>query len=181
MPATVTIRERTGSSGAPTNTDITSANSRYMLADATSAAATTDPLQIPSSGTNYSFWKSRYLNADTSPTGTIDTVKYYTDGANGYGTGVTELVTTAASYVQATGSATTGVQLLIGNYAGISPSPPNSSFGYTSGSSLSVAGSISNPSTGKITDFWVEQLGVASTAAPGTITAETKTITYNET
>lgn len=179
MAATVIIYERTGAG--PTNTDITSTNSRYMMTDATSASATTNPLQIPSSGTNYSYWKSRYLNASTTPTGTIDTVKYYTDGANGYGTGVTEKVSTASSltYVQATGSATSGTQLSNANYSG-SGTPVNS-FTYTSGASLSITGSISNPSTGKISDFWVEQLEVASTATPGTTSTETKTITYNET
>lgn len=180
MPATITIRRRTGSSGAPTNTDITSATTRLSLSDAPTPG-TSDPLQIPSSGTNYSFWSSIYLNADTSPTGTIDNVEWYSDGTGSYGTGVTMKVTTAASYTQATGSATTGTQLLIGNYAGITPSPPNNAFGYTSGAPLTVAGSISNPSTGKITDFVVQQLEIASTASPGTLSAETFTITYNET
>lgn len=181
MPATVTVRERTGTGGGIANTDITSVNSRYMLSDSTSASSTSNPIPIPAAGTNYSFWKSAYLNADTTPAGTIDTVKYYTDGANGYGTGVTEKVSTAPSltYVQATGTSTSGTQLSNANYSG-SGTPVNT-FTYTSGASLSVTGSISNPSTGKISDFWVEQLEVASTASPGVITAETKTITYNET
>lgn len=181
MAATVTIRERTGSSGAPTNTDITSANSRYLLTDATSASATTTPLQIPASSTNNSFWKSRYLNADTTPAGTIDTIKYYTDGSDSYGTGVTEVVSTASSltYVQATGTATSGTLLSNTNYSGSGTAV--NTFSYTSGSPLSLTGSISNPSTGKASDFWVEQMIVASTAAPGATTQETKTVIYNET
>lgn len=181
MPATVIIYERTGTTGSPTNTDITAANSRYMLADATSTNATTNPVQIPNDGTNYSYFKSRYLHASTTPAGTIDTVKYYTDGTNSYGTGVTEKVTTAETYVQATGTATSGTQLVIGNYAGITPSPPNDSFSYNSGAALSVPGSLSNPATGKISNYWVEQLEVGSTAVPGPTATETKTISWNET
>lgn len=179
MAATVQIYERTGAG--PTNTDITSANSRYLLADSTSASTTGTPLQIPNAGTNYSYWKSRYLNCTVTPAGTIDTIKYYTDGANSYGTGVTETISTASSlaYVQATGSATSGTQLSNANYSG-SGSTVNS-FTYTSGSPLSVTGSISNPSTGKISDIWVEQMGVTTTASPGVTPAETKTVSFNET
>lgn len=181
MSATVQIKERTGASGGPTDTDITSANSRYLLADSYSASATSTPCIIPAAGTNYSYWKSRFLNCTVSPAGTIDTIKYYTDGSNSYGTGVTEKISTASSlaYVQATGTATSGTQLTNANYTG-SGTPVNT-FSYNSGAALSVTGSISNPTTGKISDFWVEQLEVASTAAPGVIGAETKTITYNET
>lgn len=181
MAATVTIRERTGASGSPTNTDITSTTSLYLLADSTSASTTLTPLQIPSSSTNNSYWKNRYLNADTTPAGTIDTVKYYTDGANSYGTGVTETVSTGSSlaYVQATGTSTTGTLLSNANYTGSGTTV--STFTYTSASPLSITGSINNPSTGKISDFWVEQMVVASTATPGTTPSETKTITYNET
>lgn len=179
MAATVQIYERT--TVTPTNTDITTTNSRYLLADSTSAATTSNPLQIPASSTNNSYWKSRYLNCTVTPAGTIDTIKYYTDGANSYGTGVTETVSTAnaLTYVVATGSATSGTLLSNANYSG-SGSTVNS-FTYTSGSALSITGSISNPSTGKISDFWVEQMNVASTATPGATPTETKTISWNET
>ena len=180
MPATVTIRRRTGATGSPTNTDTTSATTRLSNSDSASPG-TANPLQIPASSSNYSWWASFYLNADTSPAGTIDTVQLYSDGADSYGTGVTMQVTTASTYVQAVGSSTTGTQLLIANYAGISPSPPNDMFGYTSASPLSVAGSITNPSTGIISSFWVQQFTIASTASPGALTAETFTVTYHET
>ena len=181
MAATVQVYERTGASGAPTNTDITSLNSRYLLADSTSASTTATPLQIPAASTNNSYWKSHYLNCTVTPAGTIDTIKLYTDGANSYGTGVTETISTAAAlaYVQATGSATSGTLLSNVNYSG-SGSTVNV-FTYTSGSPLSITGSITNPSINKISDFWVEQMNVASTASPGVTPAETKTISFNET
>src|SRR4051812_19253350 len=108
MAATVSVKHGTGavSAGlATTNTTIT--NARLCTADATNDA-TSHPLVVPSSGTNYSYEQWTYLNADTTPTGTINNVKWYTDGSIGW-TGVTLYVGTTATYVQATGtSGTTG-------------------------------------------------------------------------
>lgn len=180
MPATITIRRRTGTTGSPTNTDITSATSRVSLFDSPTPGAG-NPLQIPNAGTNYSFWSSFYLSADTTPSGTIDTVKWYSEGSNSYGTGIAMKVATASSYAQGVGSATSGTQMIVANYATLTPSPPNDAFGYTSGSPLSVSGSISNPSTGIITNFIAMQMEIGTTAIPGVLTAETYSMTYNET
>ncbi len=107
MAATVTIRRLTGAG--PTSTDVTSINTRANAEDAHSTAGTTNPIQIPAAGTNYSYWVVTQLSADTSPSGTINNVKWYTDGANGFGTGVTAKGNTATGYVQATGTpGTTG-------------------------------------------------------------------------
>jgi len=84
--------------------------------------------------------------------------------------------------VQATGtSGTTGTQLLIANYSGITPSPPNDAFGtYTSGSPLSVAGSQAG--TGDFGDWVVYQIAVASTCTtPGPTSQATFTYQYDET
>lgn len=180
MAATVTVRERTGTSGSPTNTDITSATSNFNLADSYTSGSS-NPVQIPSGSANYSFWKSVYLNADTSPAGTIDTVQYYTDGTDSFGTGVTMTVSTASSlaYTQAVGSATSGTQVSNSSYSGSGTAV--NAFTYTSAAPLSVTGSISNPSTGKVSDFWVEQIALTSSTAPGNMTTETITLTYHET
>jgi hypothetical protein len=180
MPATVTIRRRTGTGGGITNTDVTAGSTLFSLSDVTSPG-TSDPCQIPSAATNYSYWMSLYLQADTTPAGTIDAVEVYSDGASGFGAGITTKVTTANAYTQATGSATSGTQLVIGNYAGISPSPPNDLFGYTSGAALSVPGSINNPSTGLISDFVVLQQEGTSSVVPGSTPTETLTFKYDET
>lgn len=181
MPATVTIRRWTGSTGSPTKTDITSINTRANAEDAHSTAGTTNPIQIPSSGTNYSYWVATRLSADTSPSGTINNIRWYTDGANGFGTGVTCKMNTATSYVQATGTpGETGTQLTTGNYSTLAGAPSNA-FGFTSASPKTVSGSINNPSTGDFGDFAVYQIEVGTTAGPGATATETFTWKYDET
>jgi len=176
MPATVTLQRVTGTA---TLTAITGTTTRMSLADNASPGSSF-ALQIPISGTNYSFWMAWYLNADTAPAGGIDTVKMYSDGANSFGTGTALLVAQSASYVQATGSSTSGTQLLLANVTGLTPSTPLDFFGYTSASPLSVTGSI-GAATGRITNYTYFQMGITSTAAPGvTAVAETSTWQYNE-
>lgn len=187
MPATVTIRRWT--TATPTKTDITGINTRANAEDAHSTAGTTNPIQIPAAGTNYSFWVVTRLSADTTPTGTINNIKWYTDGANGFGTGVTckvGVTTTATNgtttgYVQATGTTgTTGNQLTTTAYTALSGTPVDA-FTYTSASPLPVAGSISNPSTGDFAQFVVYQIEVGTTAGPGATGSETFTWKYDET
>jgi len=179
MAATVLIRRLTGAG--PTATDITSINTRANAEDTHTTAGTSNPIQIPASGTNYSYWVTTRLDATVTPSGTINNVKWFTDGANGLGTGVTCRVGTATGYVQATGTAgTTGTELTAGNYSGFTLGNANA-FTYTSGSPLSVTGSISNPSTGQFGDRVVYQIEVADTAAPGATAAETFTWRFDET
>lgn len=181
MAATVTIRRWTGSSGAPTKTDITGINTRANAEDAHSTAGTSNPIQIPSSGTNYSFWVSTQLSADTTPSGTIDNLRWYTDGSNNFGTGVTCKMNTASAYVQATGTAgTTGDILNTTNHTSLAGATSDC-FGFTSGSPKTLTGSISNPSTGDIGHQAVYQLEVADTAGPGATSQETFTWKYDET
>jgi hypothetical protein len=179
MAATVTIRRWTGTTGSPTKTDITGINTRANAEDAHSTAGTTNPIRVPESGTNYSYWVSTRLSCDVAPSGTIDNLKWYTDGANGMGTGVGVNVNTASGYVQATGTAgTTGIQLTTGNHADLAGAPTNA-FAYTSGSPLSVTGSTTG--TGDFGHFVVYQVTVASTAGPGATSTETFTWSYDET
>lgn len=181
MAATVTIRRWTGASGSPTKTDITGINTRANAEDAHSTAGTNNPIQIPGSGTNYSYWVSTRLSADTSPSGTIDNIRWYSDGSNNFGTGVTCKGNSATSYVQATGTlGTTGTQLTTGNHSGLSAAPVDV-FTHTSGSPKSLSGSISNPSTGDFGDFFVYQIEVGTSAGPGATAQETFTFKYDET
>jgi hypothetical protein len=102
-----------------------------------------------------------------APATAINNIRWYSDGATSLGTGVDIMVATIAraSYVQATGTAgDTGDQLIVGNYAGL-PAPV-SAFTLTSGSPLTVAGSIA-AATGVLGDFVIYQFTVASTASPG--------------
>jgi len=183
MAATVIINRWTGAG--PTKTDITGINSRLQADDTHTTAGTSNPVRVPTSGTNYSYWANTRLSASSSPAGTINNIKWFTDGANNLGTGLSMKVQTASVYGRASGvSGTSGDQLDTTNYAaagGTLAGAPSDAFGYTSGSPLSVTGSISNPSTGDFGDFVVYQIEVISTAGPGASTQETLTWRYDET
>jgi hypothetical protein len=175
MPATVQIRRLHGSG--PTSTDITSANTRLNAEDAASTG-TTNPVQIPSSGTKYSYWAVTQLHCTVAPSVSISNIKWYTDGGNGLGTGVGLVANTATGYVQATGTpGDTGDELTTGNYATLAGAPSNA-FAYTSGSPLSVTGTTGT--TGAFGDRVVMQLTVGSTASPGVTPTETMTWRYDE-
>lgn len=177
MAATVQIVRLTGAT--PTATDITSINTRANAEDAHTTAGTSNSILVPASGTNYSYWVTTRLNVTAITSGTVDNVKWYTDGSNNFGTGVTCVVSTAGTYVQATGTAgTTGTQLTTGNHAGLAGAPVNA-FTYTSGSPLSVTGSTTT--TGEFGDRVVYQIEVADTAASGATAQETFTWRYDDT
>lgn len=184
MPATIQIKRYTGSSGSPTGTDITSLNTRANAADAHSTNDTSNPVQIPAGASiSYSYWVTTQLYAVTSPSGTINNIKWYSDGTNNFGTGITCVGNTANAYVQATGTpGQTGAQLTTGAHSGLAGTPTNVfASGYTSGSPKSVTGSISSPTTGAFGDFFVYQIVVDSTATAGTSATETFTWKYDET
>lgn len=179
MAATVTIRRHTGAG--PTKTDITSINTRANAEDAHSTGGTTNPVQIPEAGTNYSYWVAERLSADTTPSGTINNIRWYTDGTNNFGTGVTCKMNTATGYTQASGTpGVTGLLLNTTNYPTLAGATSDA-FGFTSGTPKSVTGSISNPSTGDFGDYVVYQNEVGTTAGPGATTQETFTWRYDET
>lgn len=167
MAATVSVQQVTGAG--PTLTPIT--NLRFNTDD-TANPGTANPLVKPAAGTNYSYAKIVYLNADTTPSGTINNVKFYTDGAIGW-TGCTLFVGFVGTYTQAAGTpGTTGVNDSIATV---------DAHLYTSGSPKSVTGSLSNPSTGRISDYCRMQVDLSTSAVAGTLAAETLTFQYDET
>lgn len=176
MAATVQIVRLTGAG--PTATDITAINTRANAEDAHTTAGTTNSILVPASGTNYSYWVNTRLNVTAITSGTVDNVKWYTDGSNNFGTGVTAKVGTATAYTQATGTAgTTGLQLNTTNYPTVST--PADAFTYTTGSPLSVSGTTTT--TGQFGDRVVYQLEVGTTAASGATASETFTWRYDDT
>lgn len=182
MAATIQVTRFTGAG--PSETNITSINSRSSTSDNHYTTETTNSIPIPTAGTNRSFWVVTGLKAVTSPTGTIDNLKWYTDGNNGSGTGITVEVGTSSSYVQATGTVgTSGDQLTSTNYTGLAPTTPptDNAFTYTSSAPLSVTGSITNPSTGNFGNYVIFQYSVGTTASSGTSGQETYTWQYDET
>lgn len=177
MSATVIINRLTGAG--PSKTNITSANTRVNAADVAYTNETTNPIAIPGSGSNYSFWCVTRLECTVAPATLVNNLKWFTDGTNSFGTGVTCLGETATGYVQASGTVgTTGIQLTTGNYGTLAGSPSNV-FSFTAGSPLAVAGSTSG--TGDFGDYVVYQFAVGSTASPGASGQETFTWQYDET
>lgn len=177
MAATVIINRLTGAG--PTATDITSINTRANAEDAHTTAGTSNSILVPAAGTNYSYWVVTRLNVTAISSGTVDNLKWYTDGSNNFGTGVTCKVNTATGYVQATGTAgTSGTQLTTGNYATLAGAPTDA-FAYTTGSPLSVTGTTTG--TGQFGDRVVYQIEVGTTAASGATAQETFTWRYDDT
>ena len=179
MAATVTIRRWTGTSGSPTKNDITSINTRANAEDTHTTSGTTNSILIPAAGSNYSYWVSTRLSVDAINSGTVDNFKWYTDGSNNFGTGVTCIGNSASSYVQATGTpGQTGLELTTSNHSGLTTDPVNV-FTFSSGSPKSVTGSAT--STGDAGHFFVYQIVVDSTAASGATASETFTWKYDDT
>jgi len=181
MPATVTIRRWTGPAATPTKTDITNVNTRASTSDDPNPG-TSNPIPIPPSGeVRRSFWVTTRLRAETSPSGTIDNIRWYTDGTNSFGTGVSCIGQDATSYVQATGTVgESGTELNTTNHGGLTGAPVDV-FTFTEASPKAIPGSISNPNTGDFGNFMVYQIVVADNASPGVTPQETFTWKYDET
>lgn len=177
MAATVKIRRWTGAT--PTKTDITSINTRLNAEDAHSTGGTGNSILIPAAGTNYSYWASFALQITAITGGTVNNIKWFTDGANGLGTGVGLVVNTATAYTEATGTpGETGDILNTTNYPDLAGAASNA-FAYTSASPLAVTGSATG--TGDVGDLVVAQVTVASTASQGATPQETITWRYDDT
>ncbi len=167
MAATVSVKQVVGAGGG-TATTIT--NLRFNTDDSVNPG-TTAPLIKPSVGVNRSFWKTVYLNADTTPASFINNVKIYCDGTIGW-TGCTLYIGSTGSYTQATG--TTG---LTGTDSSVATANIQN---YTSGAPKQLTGSIANPSTGRISDYVVMQVDVSTSATVGVLSPETITFQYDE-
>lgn len=176
MPANIVINRLTGAG--PTRTAIQGTTNRMSTSDAV-APGTADPIPIPSSGTNYSYWVTTRLECVTTPPANgINNIKWYSDGT-AFGTGLVCSGNTATAYTQATGTqGTTGTVLNTTNYPSITAPVDVTTF--TSGSPKTVAGSL-GATTGEFGDRFVYQLAVSSTAVVGTMAARTFTWSYDET
>jgi len=181
----------TGTAGAPTKTSVFGITTLLATDDSHHGGADeVNSVPIPAAGTNYSFWGSFRPNAFSSPAGTINALKVWTDGVDSSPTGVAWLgqranVAPDAGYRQATGGGhvvgTTGVVLNTTNHTGIVAAPV-SPFTWTSSVPLALSGSISNPSTGDFADFLILQWSQDSTGnATGSIPTEVFTVQWDET
>jgi hypothetical protein len=164
MPATVTIGEKNGAGG--TYTDKTSGAVRFKNAD-NATADNNNPMVIPVAGVDYSFekWLRLRIGA-TGPSVQISNLQFYTDGGNGFGTGVLLYAKAVASFATpAEATSTAGY---------------TNAFSYVTGSRLSLgAGPFSTINT-EIGDHCVMMMTVDNTATPGVTTNETLTFSYDE-
>lgn len=168
MAATVIVQQLVGAG--PTAS--TAASPCLFGTDDTASAGATYPVLRPSSGSNYSYEMT--LRASASGTFTsLSNWKAYSDGANGLGTGIdiTVKALTQASYAAATGTQ--------GQTATAMSGSPSSLFSYTSGSPLSLTGTITSEGAGSV-QYVRAQASVASTASVGTSATETMTLQWDE-
>lgn len=169
MAATVEIREWNGTSpGTPTTK--TSGTIRFKNADDANVDLN-NPIVRPGAGSIYSYEKALrlYIGA-TGPTGSITSPRAFSDGSNGFGTGVTMKAGIVGAYAQpvVTASSIATVDF----------------FSYTSGAPRTMDVTNTGPYTGTtvdIADFLYLQAEVASTASPGLTPSETLTLSYDET
>ena len=148
-------------------TDKTSSTVRFKLAD-NATVDSNNPITIPTD--NYirgSYHKQLRLYCATAPDTQIDNLRAYTDGANGFGTGI--LVN--ASNVGVTWSSNATSILATNDF-----------FAYTSGAPMDMdnTDSAALTATGFGGDVIKLQMTVASTASSGTLSAETVTFAYDE-
>lgn len=162
MAATVTIIEKNGAGGTPT--DKTGGTVRLKKAD-NSTVDLVNPLVKPASGSDWSFEKWLRMNVSGGSYTQITNVKAYTDGSSGLGTGINLWAKAVASYATpAQGTASTG-------YA--------NAFTYTSGAALSL-GAGPFTSTGEKGDHLVLLAEVLDTASGGLTASETLTFGWDE-
>ena len=107
---------------------------------------TANPILIPSAGTKYSYWKQIYLLCADPDDNIIDNVKFYSDAAIGFGTGVTLMVgdetptknsQVSAGYEVATGTPGTTGDEMVAAHASLTGSTDAASL--TVGSPLTVS------------------------------------------
>ena len=193
MTATVEIREANGVAAAMTFTALTSA--RYSTSDS-ATPGTNNPIPIPTSNFNYSYWKHQGLYMHGAFT-QIDNIRWYTDGDIGwnYGTsgalyvglcsGTDKGVWTSnniaplTQYMQASGTVgTTGTSITASGGHGQASGWAKAS-DYTVGSPLQVD-STTHTTSGDISKLLVTQVAIDDDATQGTQTAETVTMRYDE-
>jgi len=190
MVATVNVQRITGPAGSKTYTTVTAVRLRT---DDAITADTSNPIPIPSSGYNYSYWASICL--DLSGTFTqISNIRHYSDGSIGwtFGTGGElrrgnrdsgDHGCPDASYQQASGTAgTTGYAIEDATnghaYYNTQTTKTANVANDTSGSPA-IIDSSTYTAAGK-TKHIVLQVKVASDATQGTQSAETLSFKYDE-
>lgn len=165
MTAAVKIHEMTASRS---GYDKTSGTVRFKSVSAT-IVDTANRLQVPAAGTIYSFWKQLRLYVATAPSVDLQNLRAYTDGVNSFGTGIgVQYDMQASSHITPASSDISGTDLFTASIS----TPIDLDSGLASSAFLGTG------YKGKLLRM---QMSVANTAAPGTLSAETLTMAYDET
>ena len=168
MAATVEIRSYHEAGGDTPDSGVDKAGGtvRFKAADNDTVDAN-NPIVIPGGGTAYSFLKQFRYYAATTPTNSLDNLKFYMDAANNYGTGISLQCKQAAAWTN---------PVTLGSADATSCTD---AFTYTSGNPLAITGSWSS-GTGPFGNYLKVQLTVANTAPQGTTASESITFSYDE-
>jgi hypothetical protein len=163
MTATVQIWEMTSDTQ---GVDKTSDTVRFKSADETSVDSN-NRLQIPGSGTDWSYTKQLRANITVAPSVDCSNLRAYSDGG-GFGTGIVTQYDTQQTWQTQTDADISGTDL----------------FTKTSGAAIDM--DATNDSGGKTDagnygDHLRLQMEVDDTASPGALTPETLTFAYDET
>lgn len=163
MAATVQIHEMSANE---TGVDKTSGTVRFKSADE-NTVDTSNRLQIPAADTDYSYTKQLRFYFSVGPSVDIQNLRAYTDGNNNYGTGIGVQYDLQGTWQAQVDTDISGTDL----------------FTKTSGSpvDMDAINSGEHTGTGYKGDHLRMQMTVASTASPGTLSAETLTFAYDET
>ena len=167
MAATIQIHEM---SAVDAGADKTSGTIRFKNAD-NSTVDLSDPLVVPAADSIYSYTKKVRAYMEAPPDTQVSNFRWYTDGSNGFGTGITVTaknlgITWGANY-----------KTLMADGTDL--------FSYTSAAPLDGDGTDAGPfvpgdDDSYIGDLIEMQMAVASTAASGTLSAETLTLAFDE-
>jgi hypothetical protein len=167
MAAEIQIHEM---SALATGADKTSGVVRFKDAD-NATVDNSNPLVVPGAGSIYSYTKKLRPYMEAPPDTQVDNLRWYTDGANGFGDGIGVTVknlgvTWGANYKTAMEG---GADL----------------FGKTSGSPLDGDGTDAGPFVPADDDSYIGdlielQMSVSSAAGHGALTPETLTLAYDE-
>lgn len=164
MAATVQIHEMTSNTEGG---DKTSGTVRFKSADETTVDST-NRLQIPAAGEDYSYTKQLKAYISVAPDTDLTNLQAYSDGASGFGTGVSVEYDTQQTFQTQTDEDLAGTDL----------------FTKTSGAAIDMDqtnDTDGKTDTGYYGDILRLQMIVQNTASPGTLTAETLTFSYDET
>lgn len=171
MAATIQIHEMT--TDADTGVNKTSDTVRFKDTPSTSStvADTSNPLVLPTSGTNYSYVKKLRAYMEAPPDTNVTDLVWYSDGSNGFGTGI--------------GVTAKNIGTTFGTHYKTQQSGGSDLFGYTSGSPLDGDGTDTGPFVPADDDTYIGdivelQMSVADTASNGAKTPETITLAYSE-